>query len=105
VATDGRDAFDRLLELADAKPGEGIELVVSDIEMPRLDGYALTRAIRERPGLRHLKVLLHSSLSGIFNEAMVREVKADCFVAKFQPDVLAQAVLDLLPPSAARLHD
>jgi two-component system chemotaxis response regulator CheV len=97
VATDGREALDRLLELAAGNPAEGVKLVVSDIEMPRLDGYALTRAIREAPSLRQLKVVLHSSLSGIFNEAMVKEVKADGFVAKFQPDLLAQAVLELLP--------
>jgi two-component system chemotaxis response regulator CheV len=97
VAKDGREALERLLELAAADPAEGVRLVVSDIEMPRLDGYALTRAIREAPSLRKLKVVLHSSLSGIFNEAMVKEVKADCFVAKFQPDLLAQAVLELLP--------
>lgn len=100
VAKDGREALDRLLEMAAADPVEGIKLVVSDIEMPRLDGYALTRAIRETPSLRQLKILLHSSLSGMFNEAMVKEVKADRFVAKFQPDVLAQAVLELLPESA-----
>lgn len=100
VAQDGREALDRLLELANAPAGEGIDLVVSDIEMPRLDGYALTRAIRESPILRRLKVVLHSSLSGRFNEAMVNEVKADRFVAKFQPDLLAQAVLDLLPEPA-----
>ncbi|TAL99256.1 MAG: chemotaxis protein CheV, partial [Rhodanobacter sp.] len=47
--------------------------------------------------LRRLKVVLHSSLSGMFNEAMIKEVKADRFVAKFQPDVLAQTVLELLP--------
>jgi two-component system chemotaxis response regulator CheV len=98
VAKDGREALNRLLELAEAPPGENIDLVVSDIEMPLLDGYALTRAIRETPALRRLKVVLHSSLSGLFNEAMVREVKADRFIAKFQPDLLAQAVLDLLPP-------
>jgi len=97
VATDGREALDRLLELAAGDPADGVRLVVSDIEMPRLDGYALTRAIREAPGLRQLKVVLHSSLSGIFNAAMVKEVKADRFVAKFQPDLLAQAVLELLP--------
>lgn len=100
VAKDGREALDRLLELAQSEPDEGVRLVVSDIEMPRLDGYALTRAIREAPALRRLKVVLHSSLSGLFNEAMVREVNADRFVAKFQPDLLAQAVLDLLPESA-----
>lgn len=97
VVQDGREALERLLELAEAAPGERIDLVVSDIEMPRLDGYALTRAIRESPALRRLKVVLHSSLSGLFNEGMIREVKADRFVAKFQPDVLAQAILDLLP--------
>jgi len=100
VATDGREALDRLLELAAGDPADGVRLVVSDIEMPRLDGYALTRAIREAPGLRQLKVVLHSSLSGIFNAAMVKEVKADRFVAKFQPDLLAQAVLELLPEPA-----
>lgn len=97
VAQDGREALERLLELAEADAAEGVKLVVSDIEMPRLDGYALTRAIRETPSLRQLKVVLHSSLSGLFNEAMVKEVNADRFVAKFQPDLLAKAVLDLLP--------
>jgi two-component system, chemotaxis family, chemotaxis protein CheV len=100
VAKDGREALDRLLEMAAADSAEGIKLVVSDIEMPRLDGYALTRAIRETPSLRQLKIVLHSSLSGMFNEAMVKEVKADRFVAKFQPDLLAQAVLELLPEPA-----
>ncbi|MDO1528334.1 chemotaxis protein [Fulvimonas sp. R45] len=97
LANDGREALARLRELAARPAAEGVRLVVSDIEMPRLDGYALTRAIREAPELRGLKVLLHSSLSGVFNQALVDEVGADRFVAKFQPDVLAQAVLDLLP--------
>ncbi|MFC4526692.1 chemotaxis protein CheV [Dyella halodurans] len=97
VAQDGREALERLQELAGAPEGEGVTLVVSDIEMPRMDGYALTRAIRETPALRPLKVVLHSSISGLFNESMVREVNADRFVAKFQPDVLAQTVLDLMP--------
>lgn len=100
VAQDGREALERLHELAATDPAEGVKLVVSDIEMPRLDGYALTRAIREAPALCRLKVVLHSSLSGIFNEAMVKEVKADAFVAKFQPDLLAHAVLELLPAEA-----
>jgi two-component system chemotaxis response regulator CheV len=101
VAKDGREALERLLELAAGDPAQAIELVVSDIEMPRLDGYALTRAIREAPTLRRIKVLLHSSLSGMFNEGMVKEVKADRFVAKFHPDQLAQAVMELLPEPVA----
>ena len=101
VAGDGREALDRLLELAEGDPARMIELVVSDIEMPRLDGYALTRAIHEAPGLRRVKVVLHSSLSGLFNEALIKEVKADRFVAKFQPDLLAEVVMELLAEVSA----
>jgi two-component system, chemotaxis family, chemotaxis protein CheV len=95
VAQDGQDALEQLGALA-ADGDEMITLVLSDIEMPRLDGYALTRAIRETPGLRGLKVVLHSSLSGVFNEALVRDVGADRFIAKFQPDLLAKTVLELM---------
>ncbi|WP_109123987.1 chemotaxis protein [Dyella sp. C11] len=97
IAQDGREALERLEALAESEGDDAVTLVVSDIEMPRMDGYALTKAIREAPSLRRLKVVLHSSISGIFNEAMVREVNADRFVAKFQPDVLAQTVLELMP--------
>ncbi|TCV94132.1 response regulator receiver modulated CheW protein [Luteibacter rhizovicinus] len=97
VAHDGQEGLDRLRALAEGPVDERVDLVISDIEMPRMDGYALTRAIREDASLRHLRVLLHSSLSGVFNEAMVAGVSADRFIAKFQPDVLANAVLELLP--------
>jgi two-component system chemotaxis response regulator CheV len=98
IAQDGREALEQLTAMAEAGE-EGVPLVISDIEMPRLDGYALTRAIRETPALRPLKVVLHSSLSGVFNEALVREVGADRFIAKFQPDLLARTVLELMEPS------
>ncbi|MCE5231791.1 MAG: chemotaxis protein [Mizugakiibacter sp.] len=96
VAHDGREALAMLREQAALAPEERVALVISDIEMPALDGYALTRAIREDAALAPLKVVLHSSLSGGFNEAMVRDVGADRFVAKFQPDLLAASVLELL---------
>lgn len=97
MASNGAEALERL-EAATRK-NEHFDLVISDIEMPKLDGYALVRAIRANAAWRGLKVLLHSSLSGIFNEAMVASVGADRFVAKFQPEVLAAAILELLPVS------
>jgi two-component system chemotaxis response regulator CheV len=95
VAQDGQEAL-ALLSLMAASDDEKITVVLSDIEMPRLDGYALTRAIRETPALRSLKIVLHSSLSGVFNETLVRDVGADRFIAKFQPDLLAKTVLELM---------
>ncbi len=46
------------------------------------------------PGLADLHVVLHTSLSGVFNQAMVKKVGADNFLAKFNPDQLATMVTD-----------
>src|SRR5690625_5531884 len=69
-------------------------MVISDIEMPEMDGYTFTAEIRHHDALKHLYVLLHSSLSGVFNEAMVNKVGADKFLAKFNPDELVRCVSD-----------
>ena len=69
-------------------------MVISDIEMPEMDGYTLTAEIRNDPRLNKLHVLLHTSLSGIFNQAMVQKVGANDFLAKFSPDQLAAKVGD-----------
>jgi len=69
-------------------------MVISDIEMPEMDGYTLTAEIRHDPRMQDLHILLHTSLSGVFNQAMVRKVGADDFLAKFRPDDLAARVSD-----------
>jgi two-component system chemotaxis response regulator CheV len=94
MAKNGKEALDRLKELA-AETGninDKVALLVSDIEMPEMDGYTLTAEIRNDPTLAKLKVVLHTSLSGVFNQAMVAKVGADDFLAKFQPDELATSV-------------
>ncbi len=73
---------------------ERLALVVTDIEMPEMDGYTLTREIKSDERLKSLHVILHSSLSGNFNDTMARRVGADQFLPKFHPDDLARAVLD-----------
>ena len=69
-----------------------VGVLVSDIEMPEMDGYTLTAEIKNTPELQKLHVVLHTSLSGVFNQAMVQKVGADDFIAKFHPDELATAV-------------
>ncbi|NRA80787.1 MAG: chemotaxis protein CheV, partial [Pseudoalteromonas sp.] len=48
--------------------------------------------IKADPKLSPLHVILHTSLSGVFNQAMIEKVGADDFIAKFNPDELATAV-------------
>jgi two-component system chemotaxis response regulator CheV len=95
LLSDGRQAIEHLKQLA----AEGIDvtrhyaMVISDIEMPSMDGYTLTTEIRRDPALAGLFVLLHTSLSGVFNNAMVDQVGANAFVAKYSANELAEKVL------------
>lgn len=98
VGHDGQDGLDILNKmLADGKPiHEKIALVISDIEMPRMDGYTFTTHIRKDPRLQGLYVMLHTSLSGVFNNSMVQKVGANHFVPKFKPNELAHTVLNII---------
>ncbi|KQA25253.1 chemotaxis protein CheW [Vibrio metoecus] len=91
---DGKDAYEKLLEMSREGPIlNQISLVISDIEMPEMDGYTLTAEIRRSNELeRYFMLFLHSSLSGVFNQAMVERVGANAFIAKFNPDELGNAV-------------
>jgi two-component system chemotaxis response regulator CheV len=93
---DGRQALEFLRKLVDEgkKPEEEFLMMISDIEMPEMDGYTLTAEIRSDPRMQKLHIVLHTSLSGVFNQAMVKKVGADDFLAKFRPDDLAARVVD-----------
>ncbi|MBW9266335.1 MAG: chemotaxis protein CheV [Candidatus Thiodiazotropha sp. (ex. Lucinisca nassula)] len=96
-AKDGNEALNLLLEWSEVGDlNDWLAMVISDIEMPKMDGYSLVTAIRENPKLSDLYVILHSSLSGVFNETMVRKVGADHFLAKFMPDELVGRVTERL---------
>lgn len=104
VCNDGEQALNQLREWRD----EGkdlpnfLALVISDIEMPKMDGYTLTKAIRDDPAMAGLYVILHTSMSGGFNEAMVEGVGANEFQRKWDPDHLAEVVQSRLMAHAER---
>lgn len=102
VAGNGREALSLLSTwVAEGCLEERVDLVLSDIEMPFMDGYTLTTEIRRHAALRHLPVVLHTSLSGTFNAALVERAGANQFIAKFDPDALVQGVskgLEMMHP-------
>lgn len=94
VASDGLKALNMLKRWADDGEvlTEKLLMVFTDAEMPEMDGYRLTTEIRQDPRLAGLYVVLHTSLSGSFNDAMVKKVGCDNFLSKFQPDKLVDVV-------------
>lgn len=97
VTENGKLALNKLKEMAAQGPiEEQLSMVISDVEMPEMDGYTLTAEIRNTPALQGLHVILHTSLSGVFNKALIEKVGANNFIAKFDPDELASAVKEAL---------
>lgn len=97
VALDnGRIAYEYLQKMLEEGrvPAEEFMMMISDIEMPEMDGYTLATTIRNDPQLKDLHILLHTSLSGVFNKSMVEKVGANDFLPKFRPDDLVDLVVE-----------
>ncbi|EEF80933.1 chemotaxis protein [Methylophaga thiooxydans] len=97
-AVNGAEAWQLLSKMADQCEADGrditseIQAVLTDVEMPEMDGYVLTQKIKADKRLAHLPVIMHSSLTAQANQAMGRGVGADAYVPKFQPRELADTL-------------
>lgn len=97
-AFNGVQAWELLNKIAAQCEQEGkditsqIQLVLTDVEMPEMDGYVLTQKIKSDPRMAHLPVIMHSSLTAVANQAMGKGIGADAYVSKFQPRELAATI-------------
>jgi two-component system chemotaxis response regulator CheV len=98
----GKEAWDQLNSIANTAEAEGksvhdkVALVLTDLEMPEMDGFTLTRHIKKSARFGGIPVIIHSSLSGTTNEEHVKNVQADAYVAKFSAEDLASVIRRLL---------
>lgn len=98
----GAEAWKTLDKLATQCEQEGrkidseINVVLTDVEMPEMDGYVLTQKIKADPRLAQLPVIMHSSLTAVANQAMGRGIGSDAYVSKFQPHELAATLKQIL---------
>ncbi|WP_341678931.1 chemotaxis protein [Niveibacterium sp. SC-1] len=106
-AVNGRAAWDDLQRMAQhaevtgRKVKEMVNVILTDIEMPEMDGYILTRRIKTDPRFEGIPVLMHSSLSGMSNQALGKSVGVDNYVSKFEPHRLAEALLEFIDGASA----
>ena len=98
----GKEAWDRLQAIATDAQAEGktvrdkIALVLTDLEMPEMDGFTLTRNIKQDARFKSVPVIIHSSLTGTTNESHVKSVGADAYIAKFVAEELADTIRTVL---------
>jgi two-component system chemotaxis response regulator CheV len=101
-AINGRQAWLELSKMADYADSsstplrEFLQVILTDVEMPEMDGYMLTRKIKSDKRFNGIPVLMHSSLSNSQNEQLGRSVGVDEYVPKFEPQRLSQTLARLL---------
>lgn len=106
AAQNGREAWEELLRLADYAEATGqevrnlVQLILTDVEMPEMDGYILTRNVKSDARFAGIPVLMHSSLSSMQNQQLGKSVGVDEYVPKFEPQRLAETLARLLLPHA-----
>ncbi len=91
VTDDGNHALDIMSRAAEN--GEPIDILVSDIEMPGLDGYELTFEVRSAPQLADAYIILHTSLSSEISVSQARQVGANEALTKFDAKELVSSML------------
>jgi two-component system chemotaxis response regulator CheV len=102
MTNNGREALAKVRELASVAKLEGknvsekVALLLTDLEMPEMDGFTLTRQIKASEQLKSIPVVIHSSLTGNANEDHVKAVGANGYVAKFSPSELAAMLRKIL---------
>jgi two-component system chemotaxis response regulator CheV len=101
-AINGRKAWEELQKIASVAQAAGVpvssmvQVILTDVEMPEMDGYMLTRKVKEDKRFSGIPVLMHSSLSSDSNQQLGIAVGVDEYVPKFEPQRLAQTLRRLL---------
>lgn len=83
-------------EVASRPVSDYVQIVLTDVEMPEMDGYVLTKQIKSDPRFAGIPVLMHSSLSSDANRQLGLSVGVDEYVPKFEPHRLAEVLARLL---------
>ncbi|MEO5378802.1 MAG: chemotaxis protein [Magnetococcus sp. DMHC-6] len=98
-----QSALDHLEEEAKGCNGDcGYILILSDIEMPGMDGFTFTRKVKVHPQLNKVHLVLHSSLSNQSNRDKAILVGADDFIPKFAADQILTVVLKQIKKSLGK---
>lgn len=98
----GAEAWDKMQEIAERAESTGhtasnyIQALLTDVEMPEMDGYVLTKMIKEDPRFAGIPIIMHSSLSADSNQELGKSVGVDAYVPKFEPVELSNKLHEII---------
>lgn len=104
-AINGRRAIEELERIAAHAQATGrsvrelVSVILTDVEMPEMDGYILTKSVKSDSRFAGIPVVMHSSLSGLSNQTLGKSVGVDEYVSKFEPQRLAATLRRMIAES------
>jgi two-component system chemotaxis response regulator CheV len=93
--TDGQEAWDilnRLYESTGGNINSAVDIIITDVEMPNMDGYRLTKLIKDDDRFKNIPVVMNTSLSGSANLQKAKDVGVNDFCTKFIAEEFTRAV-------------
>lgn len=106
--TTGKEAWERINRIADQAERQGcafqkiVQLILTDIEMPEMDGFTFTKHVRADPRFGNIPILMHSSLSGTCNVEHGKSVGVTDYVTKFDAKHLREVILRVFEAEAPK---
>jgi len=104
-ANDGQEAFEKLIalqeDLGEQAFKDKVKLIISDIEMPRVDGFHFASKVKDDARLKHLPVIFNSSISGQFSKDRGKDAGGDGYLVKFDPKKFYEEVSRVIKESEA----
>lgn len=92
--TNGGEAYRAIQAIASAgRLSDRVACIISDVEMPEMDGFTLSKLLKEDDATKSVPIVMHSSLSASENHRLGTSVGADFYVPKFEPKRLVEAVI------------
>jgi two-component system chemotaxis response regulator CheV len=94
-ARDGTEGIDKMAELYEVY-GEGLDkelrIIISDVEMPKMDGFHFAANMKEDPRFAKIPIVFNSSISDHFSELRGKEAGGEAYLTKFDASVFYKEV-------------
>jgi len=93
IFPDGKQLVDYILSLQD---NTHIKAVITDIEMPQMSGFTVTKVLKGNPKTQHIPLIINSSMTGENNKREALSLGADGYIPKVKSDNIVRMIIDLM---------